>query len=134
MDDDNTTYKQTIEMRFNISSHACRLLTMKVNRLTFDSDSVPLGIDTCTTATLSGCRSDYVGEITPVQHTTLCGVGGTLLVVGKGTFIFNFIDDCGREQQLKVEDAYYVPQLKLCLFSPQQWACQGPTYHDGTYV
>ena len=107
---------------------------MKVNRLTFDSDSVPMGIDTCTTATLSGCRSDFVGEITPIKNTTLRGVGGTLPVVGKGTFLFNFLDDRGREQQLKVEDAYYVPRLKLRLFSPQQWARQGPVYRDGTYV
>ena len=39
---------------------------------------------------------------------TLRGVGGTLPVIRRGTFIFNFLDDHGKEQQLKVEDAYYV--------------------------
>ena len=100
----------------------------------FDSDSLPMGIDTCTTATLSGCRSDFVGEIKPISHVTLRGVGGTLPVVGRGTFVFNFLDDHGKEQQLKVEDAYYVPRLKLRLFSPQQWSRQGPQYRDGMYV
>ena len=93
-----------------------------------------MGIDTCTTATLSGCRSDFVGKIKPISNVTLRGVGGTLPVVGRGTFIFNFLDDHGKEQQLKVEDAYYVPRLKLRLFSPQQWSLQGPQYCDGTYV
>ena len=110
---------KTIETRFNISSYACRLLSLKANQGTFDSDSVPLGIDTCTTATLSGCRSDFIGEIEPVSHITLRGVGGKLPVAGKGTFIFNFLDDKGKQQQLKVENAYYVPRLRLRLFSPQ---------------
>ena len=93
-----------------------------------------MGIDTCTTATLSGCRSDFIGEIKPIQGVQLKGVGGTLPVVGRGTFLFNFLDDHGQEQQLKVEDAYYVPRLKLRLFSPQQWSRQGPRYRGGTHV
>ena len=64
----------------------------------------------------------------------LRGVGGTLPVSGKGTFAFNFLDDNGKTQQLKVENAYYVPRLKLRLFSPQQWSQQGPMYRDGTFV
>ena len=69
-----------------------------------------------------------------MSHMSLRGVGGKLPVAGKGTFVFNFLDDKGKTQQLKVENAYYVPRLRLRLFSPQQWSLQGPTYRGGTHV
>lgn len=47
---------------------------------------------------------------------------------------FRFIDDDGKQRSLKVNDAYYVPRLKLRLFSPQQWSRQEPCYKDGTPV
>ena len=112
--DHNAIRKHSIQTKFDVSRYGCHLLALKSMKGSFDSDSLPMGIDTCTTATLSGCR---VGEIQPISHVTLRGVGGTLPVVGRGTFVFNFLDDHGNEQQLKVEDAYYVPRLKLCLLA-----------------
>ena len=117
--------------KYDIASYACKLLTYSARANTFDSDSTPLGIDTCASATMSGIRSDFVGELEPVTATTLQGVGGNLPVVGKGTMIFNFVDDEGETQQLQVRDAFYVPRLKMRLLSPQQWSKQGPTDRFG---
>ena len=107
---------------------------MHTKRSTFDSNLQGLGIDACTTATISGFREDFVGEITPVTKSKLTGVGGSLLIVRKGTFFFRFVDDDRKQRSLKVNDAYYVPRLKLRLFSPQQWSHQEPCYKDGTPV
>ena len=69
----------------------------------------------------------------PVTGTKLRGVGGTIPIIGKGTMVLHIIDDKGKEQCLKVHDAYYAPRLKMRLFCPQQWSRQGPIRDDGSY-
>lgn len=95
---------------------------------------MPIGIDTCTSTTITGIRSDFIGELTPVINTTLRGVSGDLPVVAKGTAIFTVLDDDGKPHQLKVYDTHYVPRLQLRLLSPQQWSKQGPRKPDGTFA
>jgi Reverse transcriptase (RNA-dependent DNA polymerase)/GAG-pre-integrase domain len=105
-----------------------------LNRTSFDTDAFPIGLDSCTAATLSGSRTDFIGALTPVKGVTLKGVGGTVPVVATGTIVWRFLDDHGHQRQLKIENAFYVPRLPLRLLSPQQWAAQGPTAHDGSTV
>ena len=95
---------------------------------------MPIGIDTCTSTTISGIRSDFLGELSPVSHTILRGVSGDLPVVAKGTVVFTVIDDFGRKQDIKVHDAHYVPRLPLRLLSPQQWSAQGPRLPNGKFA
>ena len=116
-----------------MSRHTKILLT-RIASETFDSDSVPIGIDTCTSATLSGQRTDFIGKLEPVQNVMVRGVGGSMPAVGRGTLILSILDDLGQKQKLTVEGAYYVPRLKLRLFSPQQWSRQGPRGIDGEYL
>ena len=93
----------------------------------------PIGIDTCATACISGSRKDFVGKLNPVKHVQLRGVGGTIPIIGKGTMILHIKDDKGKDQTLKVHDAYYAPRLPMRLFCPQQWSRQGPIRTNGTY-
>ena len=100
----------------------------------FDSDSVPIGIDTCTSATLSGFKSDFIGKMQPVTSMNLRGVGGTVPIIAKGTLRLTFLDDNEKHQILLVRNAYYAPKLTLRLLSPQQWSKQGPRSSNGTYL
>lgn len=100
---------------------------------TFDSDSIPIGIDSCTSATVCGTRSMFVGELQPVR-VTLKGVGGNLPIVGKGTLLIRFLDDKGHVREHKISDAYYAPRLKMTLLSPRQWSAQGPKGNNGEPV
>ena len=101
---------------------------------TFDADSVPVGIDTCTSATVSGVRHLFIGEIESVSNVTLKGVGGKLPIVGKGTLRLTFLDDKGHVHEHLIHNAYYAPRLKMTLLSPRQWSQQGPIRTNGTPV
>ena len=45
-------------------------------------------------------------------------------MVAKGTLNLSFEDDKGEIQHFQVKDSYYVPDLKMTLLCPQQWAKQ----------
>ena len=100
---------------------------------TFDLNTEPIGIDTCATASISGNRKDFVGKLDSVKDVRLRGVGGTIPIIGRGTMVLHITDDKGKEQTLKVHDAYYAPRLPMRLFCPQQWSRQGPICNDGSY-
>lgn len=95
---------------------------------------MPIGIDTCTSTTITGIRSDFIGTLTPVTNTILRGVSGDLPVVARGTAVFTVIDDSGNQQGIIIHDAHYVPRLKLRLLSPQQWSSQGPRNPNGQFA
>ena len=75
----------------------------------FDPDSTPIGVGTCTSATVSGKNNLFIGKLIPVQHMRLKGIGGKLQIEAKGT-------------------------LQLTLLCPQQWAKQGPINKKGAHV
>ena len=117
----------------------CYVTTLSVNSLdtnnyTFDSDSVPIGIDTCTTSSLSGNKNDFVGKLEKIKNMRLKGVGGSMKISSQGTLRLRFIDDKGAKQMFDIKGSYYVPGLKLRLLSPQQWAKQGPVSNNGMLI
>jgi len=92
---------------------------------TFDFDVVPVGVDSCTSATVSGIVQLFIGQIEPVKGMYLNGIGGRIPIVGRGTLQLVFTDDDGHTTIQKIEGAYYAPRLKLTLLSPKQWSEQG---------
>ena len=92
----------------------------KTYNSSLDPTSKPIGIDTCATASISGDRSDFIGAIKGVKLMKLKGVGGSIPIVGKGTMVLHILDDQGKDQTLKINNAYYAPRLPLRLFCPQQ--------------
>ena len=52
------------------------------------------------------------------------GAGGNLKVKGEGTIVWKIQDDDGSQHDLTIKDCLYVPDLQICLLSPQHWAQQ----------
>ncbi|CAJ1938910.1 unnamed protein product [Cylindrotheca closterium] len=98
---------------------------------TFEHDSIPVGVDSCTSSTVGGIRHLFVGKLTPVKGMKLEGASGSIPIVAKGTLQLVFADDNGHTHQHLIHDAYYAPRLKLTLLSPRQWSKQGPTKRKG---
>ena len=93
----------------------------------FEHDSVPVGLDSCTSATVCGARAMFIGELEPVKGLRLEGATNTSIpIVGRGTLLLTFVDDAGTAHQHKISNAYYAPRLRLTLLSPRQWSNQGP--------
>ncbi len=96
--------------------------------MVFDTDSIPFAIDPCATATIVNSK-DHLLNLRPVKNSFLTGVGGKIPVVAMGTLRWHVEDDSGQIHQLKVEDAFYVPESPLNLLCPQQWAAQRMEIH-----
>ena len=89
----------------------------------FDTDSIPVGADVCASATVCPHKHMFT-DLEPVDGMTLKGVGGRIHVAAKGTLHLTFEDDKGETQCFQIADSYYVPDLKMTLLCPQQWAKQ----------
>ena len=94
----------------------------QTNVCRFDTDSVPLRIDNCTSKTLSHKIEDFEGPMIDVNHKVK-GIGGALLSnVKQGTFKLRIEDDQGRPHKIMIPGSLYVPQSGVRLVSPQHWA------------
>jgi hypothetical protein len=56
------------------------------------------------------------------DNTEMEGIKGGLVIKGTGTFKFHIKDIKGVLHLIKVPNSKYVPELKICLLLPHQWA------------
>ena len=84
----------------------------------WDSDAVPIVVDTATSKTLTPCFSDLI-DPRPYK-STVSGIGtGTITHVGKVRW--KVIDDNQKEAVLADDEAYYSPSAPYRLLCPHSW-------------
>jgi hypothetical protein len=67
---------------------------------------------------------NFVTKLTPPPNIRVRGVGNQLMEAkGKGTVLWKIEDDSGVLHEKLFPGTLYIPELKLCLLSPQSW-CQ----------
>ena len=115
---------EVIKTQLNFRSY--KVTICRAMNANFDSGMIPVGIDSCTSATVSGEEQLFIGRIEPVTGMWLNGVSGAIPIIGKGTMQLTFDDDAGQRRQHLIHDAYFAPRLRLTLLSPRQWTNQGP--------
>jgi hypothetical protein len=96
-------------------------LPYKVPRIRFDTDSFVIGVDTFASITL-GNPPDQFEDLKMHDDTEVEGIKGGLDIKGTGTFKFHIEDDEGGVHLIKIPNSKYVPDLKVCLLSPHNWA------------
>ena len=98
-------------------------------RVPFDTDSVPLRIDNCATASLLPHKSDFIGVLVPVRRR-IHGIGGSVQCdIMMGTLRFSIEDDDGVIHDIIILDLFYVPDATSHLLSPQHWAQKAKDNH-----
>lgn len=100
--------------------------TTKSNHmLHFDTDSFDIGVDNHASRCMSNDRKHFVGNITPLKGHKVKGIGNKMLQVkGVGTISWKIEDDQGMVHKIHIKGSLYVPDLPICLWSPQHWAKQ----------
>jgi hypothetical protein len=92
---------------------------------TFDSDSIPIRVDNCSSRTISGYKTDFV-ETTLQDVTTsmtITGFGNTQTSITHiGTIRWTILDDDGIQRTIYIPNSFYVPESHIRLLSPQHWA------------
>jgi len=89
------------------------------NRVLFDTDSKPIGINSRCTACISEDINDFIGGMRE-SGRAIKGFGGTQTM--SGTIVWRWCDDNGLIHWFVILNSYYVPQGGVRLLSPQHWA------------
>ena len=94
----------------------------------FDSDSFKIGVDTCASACMSFCESDFITatlhDLPQSKGVKPYGKGPALVITKMGTIRWNIADDDGRCHKILVPNSILVPDGTERLLSPQHWAQQ----------
>ena len=61
-------------------------------------------------------------DLHPSQNKQVGGINAGLEIKGIGTFVFTIEDDNGKMHKICIPNLLHIPDLKLCLLSPQHWA------------
>ena len=88
----------------------------------FDTDSFKVGIDNHASRCMANCTTHFEDLKLVESNNKVGGINDGLAIKGVGTFIFDIEDDDGCLHTIKVPNSLYLPELKLCLLSPQHWA------------
>jgi hypothetical protein len=94
----------------------------------FDTDSIPIRVDNCATASISNDLKDFEGPVTPVRGRVK-GITGYTNNIGmmRGTIAWKIEDDEGQIHLIRLPGSYYVPDSTSRILSPQHWSQQA---HD----
>lgn len=88
----------------------------------YDTDSVPIGIDNRCSACISHCTDDFVGPLLPCNRV-IKGYNGSLTRnIKRGTLRWFWTDDQGRIHEHLIPNSYYSPSGGVRLLSPQHWS------------
>ena len=95
------------------------------SRAVFDTDSIPIRVDNCATASISNDLKDFQGPLTPARGR-IKGITGYTHNSGmkRGTIVWNIEDDQGQVHHIKLPGSYYVPDSTSRILSPQRWSQQ----------
>ena len=107
------------------STHVCSAISANHGtNFKYDSDSFTIGIDNHASRCMSNDIKHFITPLTPTPSTRLRGAGGNLVVKGEGTVRWKIEDDNGKVHTMLIKNCLYVPDLHICLLSPQHWAQQ----------
>jgi hypothetical protein len=89
-----------------------------------DTESFIIGLYNHATCCMENDVYNFVTKLTPTPNIRVRGVGNQLMMAkGKGTVLWKIEDDNGVVHEKLFPSTMYIPELKLCILSPQSW-CQ----------
>ena len=87
----------------------------------FDSNSFPVGVDNHTSRCLAN-NARLFKNLRPFCSGRVGGIEGGLEIKGQGTLVLDMNDDNGKPHRIHIPNSLYLPDLRMCLLSPQHWA------------
>jgi hypothetical protein len=89
--------------------------------INLDSDSFVIGVDNCTTTSMTNDLRDFP-EPPKTVHKRVAGMGGQCIATREGTARWDIEDDLGVRHTLLLPGTLYAPKAPFRLLSPQHWA------------
>lgn len=94
----------------------------RANDVRFDSDSFAVGVDNHASRCMGNDKRLFENLVLARTAQRVGGISQGLEIKGKGTLVININDDNGKPHRLKIPNSLFLPNLKMCLLSPQHWA------------
>jgi len=114
---------------------ASKKLQVPRQPLTFDTDSFPILVDNCCSASITNDLQDFIAP-PRTTSTTIEGYSGKSTATKIGTVKWKIKDDKGKVHIILLPGTYYAPAGKYKLLCPQHWAQtanDNTPQPDGTY-
>jgi hypothetical protein len=80
------------------------------NRIIFDTDSEPIGIENRCMATMSHRIEDFISDLVPTDKVVKGFAGSQTPNVMMGTIKWKWEDDQGKVHKFIIPNSYYVPK------------------------
>jgi len=87
----------------------------------FDSDSYPIMVDNCASASITNNLNDFI-QPPRVSNKYIQGISGDVAALKVGTAAWPILDDQGCRHMIYLPDTYYAPNAPYRLLSPQHWS------------
>ncbi|CAB9501303.1 unknown protein [Seminavis robusta] len=87
----------------------------------FDTDSVLIAIDNCSSRCITNCMLDFIDKPVAVK-ISVQGIGGSVMATYKGTVRWSIEDEQGKVHHFTIPNTYYNASTPYRLLSPQHWA------------
>jgi hypothetical protein len=118
------------------TANCCQGMSTRPCEFVSDTDSFLIGLDNNATCYMENDVNNFVTKLTPTPNIRVRGVGNQLMMAkGIGMVLCKIEDDNGVVHEKLFPGTLFIPDLRLCLLSPQSW-CQSADDHfprqDGT--
>ena len=94
----------------------------RANDIRFDSDSFAVGVDNHASRCMGNDKRLFENLVLARSLQRVGGISKGLSIKGKGTLVLTINDDNGKPHRIKIPNSLYLPELRVCLLSPQHWA------------
>jgi hypothetical protein len=106
------------------TDNCCQGMSAQHCECVSDTDSFLIDLDNHATCCMENDVNNFVNKLTPTPNIRVRGVGNQLMMTkGRGMVLRKIEDDNGIVREKLFPGTLYIPDLKLCLLSPQSW-CQ----------
>jgi hypothetical protein len=119
------------------TDNCCQGMSARPCEFVLDTDYFLIGLDNHVSCCMENDVHNFVTKLAPTPNIRVRGVGNQLMTTkGRGTVLCKIEDDNGVVHEKLFTRTLYIPDLKLCLMSPQSW-CQSADddfpRRDGTW-
>ncbi len=98
-------------------------LPYQVPQIHFDTDSFVIGVNTYASVTMGNHPEQFEDlKLHREDNTEVDGIKEGIVIKGTGKFNFHIEDNKGAVHLIKMPNSKYIPELKICLLLPYQWA------------
>jgi hypothetical protein len=95
----------------------------------FDMDSIPIGADNHASQCMENNKCLLKDLRLDQAEEQVGAINDGLVIAGQGMMVITINDNSRRPHKIKIPNSLFLPDLRVCLLSPQHWAQEARDNH-----